>query len=92
MEPVHAAWAGRSPEGFVRENAAALRRLRGIGFDAGAQDGLVHIPATMRRLHVALDSAGVAHQYEEYEGTHGSRIPARIRSHLLPFLSDHLRS
>lgn len=90
VPPVHAAWLARSPEAFVQGNAGALRRLRGIGFDAGRLDGLVHIPATMRRLHAALDSAGIAHAYVEYDGTHGSDVPARIRTHLLPFLSRHL--
>lgn len=92
VDPVHAAWMARSPERFVRDHAATLRRLRAIGFDAGRRDGLVHIPATMRRLDAALTEADIAHAFEEYDGTHGSHVPQRIRTHLLPFLSRHLRN
>lgn len=90
VEPVRARWTAPTPERFVRREAAGLRRLRGIAFDVGSRDGLRHIPVTMQRLSRALDSAGIPHTFQEYDGTHGSHVPERIRTHMLPFLSAHL--
>ena len=89
-EPVRSRWTSWTPERFVREEAPALRRLRAIGFDVGRSDGLVHIPVTLRRLSQAMDSAGIRHRFEEYDGTHGRRIPERIRTSMLPFLSRYM--
>lgn len=85
--PARARWTAWTPEGFVRRERAGLGRLRAIGFDVGRSDGLVHIPVTLRRFSVALAAAGIAHTFEEYDGTHGRRIPERIRTSMLPFLT-----
>jgi S-formylglutathione hydrolase len=80
----------RAPDGpraFVAHHADGLRRLRGLAFDAGTEDGFRHIPATARQLAAALDSARIPHRFEEYAGDHGSRIRERLRTRVLPFLS-----
>jgi S-formylglutathione hydrolase len=74
----------------VAEHEAGLRRLRGIGFDAGRSDGFRHLPASVRELSAALAGRGIRHAYAEYEGTHGSPNRERMRTRMLPFLSRHL--
>ncbi|HEX7240579.1 MAG TPA: alpha/beta hydrolase-fold protein, partial [Longimicrobiaceae bacterium] len=89
-EPAHTAWRTASPDSLVARHGAGLARLRGLGFDAGSRDDFRHIPASVRTLSAALDRAGIAHAYEPYDGTHGSHVPARIRTRVLPFLSGRL--
>lgn len=88
-EPAHTRWKTADAD-FVARHADGLRRLRGLAFDAGRRDGFAHIPVAARRLSAQLRSAGVPHTFEEYEGTHGSHVEARLRTHVLPFLSRHL--
>lgn len=90
QEPAHGAWSATSPDSLVARHRDGLARLRGIGFDVGRSDGLRHIPPSTRALSEALARAGIPHRFEEYEGTHGSRVPERIRTRLLPFLSERL--
>jgi enterochelin esterase-like enzyme len=65
----------------------SLRAMDGIALDVGDQDGL---KADNDALHAELDRFGIAHTYEVYEGGHGDKITARIRSHVLPFFAQHL--
>ncbi len=64
-----------------------LRAMDGIALDVGDQDGL---KADNDALHAELDRFGITHTYEVYEGGHGDKITARIRSHVLPFFAQHL--
>jgi S-formylglutathione hydrolase FrmB len=90
VDSVLARWTAESPRSFVARHAAGLRRLRGIAFDAGGADGFRHILVHVRQLAAALDSAGIVHTSELYEGTHGSRVRERLRTHVFPFLSARL--
>ena len=56
--------------------------------DAGLQDRGIS-PSTLK-LHELMDSYGIPHQYESYEGNHTNRIADRIRNRTLPFFSEHL--
>jgi pimeloyl-ACP methyl ester carboxylesterase len=67
----------------------SLRRLR-IAFDAGAQDNFSDIPARAQELDSVLTSLGVPHEFELYEGGHGSRIRERIEKKVIPFFSQYL--
>lgn len=89
-EDVLARWNEHTPARLARSYADAQDRPR-IAFDVGTRDGLTHIPPTARALHAALTEAGVAHSFEEYDGTHGSHVARRMRTRVLPFFSRVLR-
>lgn len=89
-EPAYSAWAAATPDTLASRHGAALARLRGLAFDAGTADAFPGIPVTVRALDAALTRAGIAHTAELYEGTHGSRVPERLRTRLLPFFSERL--
>lgn len=65
-----------------------LRELKAIGMDAGLQD--YGISGATKKLHELLESYGIPHFYESYEGDHLNRIAERIRTKTLPFFSEHL--
>ena len=65
-----------------------LKKLKAIGMDAGLQDSGIS-KATLK-LHEVLDSYGIPHEYESYEGDHLNRIAERIITKTLPFFSEHL--
>jgi enterochelin esterase-like enzyme len=65
-----------------------LKKLTAIGMDAGDQDR--GISGSTRKLHQVLESYGIPHLYESYEGDHLNRIAERIHTRTLPFFSEHL--
>ena len=65
-----------------------LKKLKAIGMDAGLQDS--GISDATRKLHQLLESYGIPHEYESYEGDHVNRIAERINTKTLPFFSKHL--
>lgn len=65
-----------------------LRKLKAIAMDAGIQDQ--GISNSTRKLHELLDSYGIPHIYESYEGNHINRIEERIRTKTMPFFSENL--
>ncbi|HLL83428.1 MAG TPA: alpha/beta hydrolase-fold protein [Longimicrobium sp.] len=85
-----ARWSEHNPARLARSYATARPRPH-LAFDAGTRDGLRHIPPTARALHAALSEAGVAHTFEEYDGTHGSHVAQRMRTRVFPFFSRVLR-
>lgn len=89
-QPAHSAWERVSPDSLVARHRGGLARLRGIAFDAGDEDGFRHVPASARSLSGALGRAGIPHVFEPYAGTHGSRVPERLRTRVLPFFSARL--
>lgn len=78
-----------TPIAMVPEYAANLRRMK-IGFDAGTEDGFKDIPANVFRLDSLLDSLGIPHESEVYQGTHMKGIRGRIESKMIPFFSKAL--
>ncbi len=90
VEPAHAAWSAVSADSLAARGRGGFARLRGIAFDAGADDYFRHIPLSTRALSEALARAGIAHAYEPYAGTHGSRVAERLRTRVLPFFSATL--
>ncbi len=87
---VEARWSANMPVAMADQYRANLRRLRAIGFDVGKRDQFTHIPISNRAFAAALRRNGIAHTFEEYDGDHNDRVPARIEAHLLPFLSRAL--
>jgi enterochelin esterase-like enzyme len=82
------AWLRHDPVVLARRHASRLKRLRGIYIDCGWNDQY-HIHYGSRLLSRELRQAGVAHRYEEFDGTH-SGIDHRM-DHSLPFLARALR-
>jgi len=84
---VLARWAANSPLAFIDQYIGNLRLYRAISLDVGNQDGLRTDTA---RLHAVLDEYGIANTFEEYAGTHTSRVADRFQNHVLPFFSETL--
>lgn len=84
---VLAKWAANAPLSFLDQYVGNLRRYRAISLDVGDQDGL---RGDTRKLHEALDRYGIANSFEEYPGTHTSRVADRFQNRVLPFFSQHL--
>ena len=86
---VAAKWVANSPLVFVDQYVPSLRSMRAIALDVGDKDPFV---TTNRQLADALDSSGVQHTIEVYDGDHGNRIRERFEMNVLPFFSRHLRT
>jgi enterochelin esterase-like enzyme len=84
---VIAKWAANAPLAFVDQYIANLKRYTAIAMDVGDEDG-GRFDAT--KLHDILESNGVEHDYEIYQGTHTSHVAVRFQNHVLPFFSEHL--
>ncbi|HVF38501.1 MAG TPA: alpha/beta fold hydrolase [Gemmatimonadaceae bacterium] len=82
-------WNAATPLALVTAKAENLRRVA-IAFDAGNTDGFPDIPLNAMALDSLLTRLGISHEFEIYDGTHGSRIRERIETKLLPFFSRHL--
>jgi enterochelin esterase-like enzyme len=89
LPEVVARWAANAPLTLVHQSVPELRSFVAIAVDAGDRD--VGIAPTVTALHGILDSYGIAHDYEIYEGDHVNRIDARLSSHVLPFFTRHLK-
>ncbi len=85
---VLAKWTANRPLASIDQNIYHLRQLRGLAFDAGSQDK--SIAASIKELDKVLNSYGVKHLYEEYDGDHINRVAERIGTNLLKFFSENL--
>jgi enterochelin esterase-like enzyme len=65
----------------------AMKALEAIRIEVGDKDFLLRDDTWM---HEEFDRFGVAHEWQIFEGDHGNRVNARIRSDLLPFFGAHL--
>lgn len=82
------AWRKHDPINMVRKYQNNLRSLKGIYMDCGWRDQY-HIHYGTRILSKRLQEAGIAHHYEEFDGTH-SDIDHRLDVSL-PFLTRVLK-
>ncbi|UDF03054.1 alpha/beta hydrolase family protein [Asticcacaulis sp. AND118] len=75
------------------KHAGGLKRLRGLKFDWGRNDGNYdHVLSNQAFAHM-LDEYGVPHEAEEYHGGWGDRVwgaDGRVATDLLPFFSRTL--
>lgn len=78
-----AKWLAHDPLHILESHADALKNLRGIYIDVGTRDQYC-IQYGSRVLHRELKRRGVAHHYEEFDGTH-SGIDHRL-DESLPYL------
>ena len=82
-------WLAFDPLEMLSGREQALKSLRALYLDVGAQDQY-HIQFGTRRFVDRLVEAGVPHRYEEFEGTH-SGIDWRL-DHSLPYLVAALKN
>jgi S-formylglutathione hydrolase FrmB len=83
-----AKWTANAPLAFADQYIGNLRRYRAIAIDVGDQDRLRD---GAEKLHEVLDTYGIAHSFEVYEGTHTSRVADRFQNHVLRFFGRNLR-
>jgi enterochelin esterase-like enzyme len=85
---VLARWNANAPLAFIDQYVLGLKRYAAISIDVGDQDGLRVDTAT---LHDVLTNYHIEHSFEQYSGTHTSKVADRFQNHVLPFFSQHLR-
>ena len=86
-ETVWARWLKFDPLSSVGSARHTLRELAGLWIDAGSRDQyFIHYGT--RELHARLSQSGVAHHFEEFDGSH-SGIDWRY-DHSLPWLVSRL--
>jgi S-formylglutathione hydrolase FrmB len=88
-EMIWARWLTFDPLLAARTHAEALAGLAGLWIDAGNRDQY-YIQYGTRQLHDVLDNLGIAHQYQEFDGTH-SGIDWRY-DESLPWLASRLKA
>jgi enterochelin esterase-like enzyme len=76
-----------SPLVILPQYIPAMKALEAIRVEVGDKDFLLRDDTWM---HEELDRFGVAHEWQVFDGDHGNRVNARIRSDLLPFFGAHL--
>ena len=81
-------WLECDPLFMLEQCAGALESLHALYIDVGIYDQY-HIQYGTRRFVDQLTERGIAHHYEEFEGTHSS-IDWRL-DHSLPFLVNALK-
>jgi S-formylglutathione hydrolase FrmB len=81
-------WLACDPLCMLEQCAGSLKSLHALYIDVGIYDQY-HIQYGTRRFIDQLTQRGIAHHYEEFEGTHSS-IDWRL-DHSLPFLVNTLK-
>ena len=84
---VVAKYLANSPLAMVDQYLTSLRKYRAIMLEVGTQDSLA---GSNRQLDQSFKTFGISHTFEEYEGDHTNRVPARIEQKVLPFFSNNL--
>jgi hypothetical protein len=84
---VLAKWAANAPLAFVDQYILNLRRYRAISIDVGDQDGLRMDAA---KLQEVLRHNGIGSNFQEYPGTHTSKVAERFQEHVMTFFSANL--
>lgn len=84
---VNAKLSANSILAMIPQYLPALRSMEAISLEVGDKDFLLQDNVA---LDAELTKYGIVHGYANYDGDHGNRIQARIRSDLLPFFGKHL--
>lgn len=80
-------WRTSLPMAQVAAHRANLLRLRAIAIDYGTSDQFAHIISTTPELSGQLARLRIPHRLDVYDGDHRQKIPARLRTHVLPFFA-----
>lgn len=92
--PAFEHWDRLLAMGQTEQHRDNLARLRGLRFDAGRNDEYSHIPLTARRLSQRLQTWGIDHGFEEYDGDHRNRLwgkTGRLHGEVLVWFSSLLK-
>ncbi|HPG38233.1 MAG TPA: alpha/beta hydrolase-fold protein [bacterium] len=68
-----------------------LAGLRGLGIDVGTNDEYRWISKGCKYMHDLLTAAGIAHDYNTFNGGHENKVRERIETMMIPFMSGHLQ-
>jgi S-formylglutathione hydrolase len=90
LQAVMADWSANMIIPEASQYRANLARLHGLRFDVGKQEQFPSILAGARDFSQLLKRNGIQHEFEEYEGTHMSKIGERLETVVLPFFSKVL--
>lgn len=85
---VYEKWLSRFPVNMIAERMSSFERMAGFRFDTAWEDEYTHIPITSRAFARALEQAGVAFRFDEYNGDHRNRLwgrQGRLYTDVLPF-------
>jgi len=74
------------PEAVFENNPRSLNIALGFSFDVGREDEFSWGVIANRRFEKKLKEHKVRFAYEEYDGSHSSKISERFKTKLLPFL------
>jgi S-formylglutathione hydrolase FrmB len=80
-------WLSYDPLNLVEQGREALQSMRALIIEVGIHDQY-NIQYGSRQLVDRLEALGIAHQYEEFDGSHSS-IDWRL-NHVLPRLAEAL--
>lgn len=86
-------WNASMPLYMATAHVTELQALLGLRFDSAFEEEFTHIPITTRAFDVLLDSLGVAHTFEMYNGDHRNRLwgeLGRLFTEALPYFSGLL--
>jgi len=84
---IAAKWAANAPLAMIDQYICNLRRFKAFAIDVGLQDGLGR---DVKVLDGILNSYGLRHTYETYEGDHINHVADRIETRVMPFFSNNL--
>jgi hypothetical protein len=85
-----ARWSANMPVPMLSQYRSNLARLHAIALDVGRQDENVDIQLGARDFDAGLTGNHISHQFEEYDGTHMSKIGERLETKVFPFFSRAL--
>jgi S-formylglutathione hydrolase len=86
---VVAKWHAASPLAMIDQYVTNLRKYQAIMLDVGLQDQY-GLTGQNKQLEQMMTDLGIMHTFETYEGDHTNKIPERVESKVLPFLSKNL--
>jgi len=87
-------WEKNSPLNMVNDHIKDLKSLNAVKIDWGRNDEFAHIPVTSLMFSQKLESLGIKHDAEMYNGDHTSLVwgkDGRWYNELLPFFSRYLK-
>ncbi|MEH6548363.1 MAG: alpha/beta hydrolase-fold protein [Pseudomonadales bacterium] len=90
-ENAKAKWLANLPARMADQYISNLQQLQAIAFDAGTRD-VPEILANSEYFSNTLTRIEVSNSYEVFEGGHNDKVGERIRTKILPFFSEVLKS
>ena len=84
---VIAKFAANSPFAMLPQYVTNLKKYKAIKLDCGEQDALF---GQNRQLVESMETLGIPHVFETYQGDHTNKVVERIEQKVLPFFSENL--